>query len=171
MIEAKYAEIRDMVNRGTFRAVLKTELQYYANLITARYVLAIKSDEYKEERYKARYVAGGHSDIMKDYLVHGAQTIQCKSALIILVVAKIKGFRIWVVSVKLAYLQYDKQLIRKIFITNPAPEFDLLSEECLELLKPFYGLADSGDEWHLTLDDHVQLDLNMTPTITDPSLY
>ena len=49
MIEAKYAEIRDLVNRGTFRAVLRTELPDGANLITARYVLAIKSDEDKEE--------------------------------------------------------------------------------------------------------------------------
>ena len=77
---------------------------------------------------------------------------------IILVFAKIKGFRIWVVDVKLTYLQSDKPLMRKIFITNPAPEFDLSHEECLELLKPIYGLADSGDELHRTLDDYVQID-------------
>ena len=70
MIEAKYAEIRDLINRGTFRAILRTELPYGANLIIARCFLAIKSDEDKEERYKARYVAGGNLDIMKDYLVH-----------------------------------------------------------------------------------------------------
>ena len=70
--EAKYAEIRDLVNRGTFGTVLKTELPYGANLITARHVISIKSDEDKEERYKARYVFGGHLDIMKYYLVHGA---------------------------------------------------------------------------------------------------
>ena len=140
-------------------------------MITARYVLAIKSNEDKEERYKARYVAGGHLDIMKDYLVHGAQTIQCVSVRITLVIAKAKGFRIWVVDVKLAYLQSDKPLIRKIFIRNPAPEFELTPEQCLELLKPIYGLADSGDQWHSTLDDYIQNDLNMTPTIIDPSLY
>ena len=42
-----------------------------ANLITARYVLGIKSKKDKEERYKARRDAGGHLLIMKDYLVHG----------------------------------------------------------------------------------------------------
>ena len=70
MIEAKYAEIRDLIKRGTFRAVLRAELSDSANLITSRYVLAIKSEENKEERNKARYVAGGHLGIMKDYLVH-----------------------------------------------------------------------------------------------------
>ena len=82
---------------------------------------------------------------MKDYLVHGAQTIQCLSARIILVVMKIKRFRIWVVHVKLAYLQSDKSLIRKIFITNLAPQPELSPEEGLEHLKSIYGLADSGD--------------------------
>ena len=101
MIEAIYAEIQDLVNRGTFQAFLRTELPDGANLITARYVLSIKSEENKEERYNAIYVTGGHLDIMKDYLVHGAQTIQYVSLNIILVVAKIKGFHIWVVDFKL----------------------------------------------------------------------
>ena len=85
-------------------------------------------------------------DIMKDYIVHGTQTIQCVSIRIIFVVAKIKGFRIWVVDVKFTYLQSNKPLIRKIFITNPASEFKLSPEVCLKLLKPIYGLADSEDE-------------------------
>ena len=97
-------------------------------------------------------------DIIKDYLLHGAQTIQCVSVRIILVVAKIKCFRIWVVDVQLAYPQSDKQLIRKIFIKNPAPKFELSPEDFLELFKPIYGLADSGDERHRTLDDNVQID-------------
>ena len=42
---------------------------------------------------------------------------------------------------------------------------------CLELLKPIYELADSGDQLHETLDDHIQIDLEMTPTIIDPFLY
>ena len=86
-------------------------------------------------------------------------------------IAKEKGFRLWFVEVKLAYVQSEKSLIRKIFITNPAPELDLSPHEYLELLKPTCGLADSGDQWHKTLDDHIQIDLEMTPTIIDPSLY
>ena len=105
-----------------------------------------KSDENKEERYKARHVAGGHLDIMKDYLVHGEQTNKCISVHIIPVVPKIKGFCIWVVDVKLAYIQHDTPIIRKIFITNPASEFQLSPEECKEVLKNLYALADSLDE-------------------------
>ena len=147
MIEAKYAEIRGLF-KGNFRAVLRTELRNRANLITARYVLYIKSDEDKEERYNARTVAGEHLNIMKDYLLHSTQHIQYVSVRIILVVVKIKGFRKWVVDVKLAYLQSDKPPIRRMFITNPAPEFKLSPEECLELFKSIYGLAEPRDEWY-----------------------
>ena len=130
-IEAKYVEIRDLLNRSTFRAVLSTELPEGANLTKARYNLAVKSDKNKEERYKARYGTREHLHIMKDYLVHGVQTIQCVLARIILVVARISDFRIWVVDAKLAYQQFDKPLSRNIFITIPAPEFELSPEECL----------------------------------------
>ena len=59
MMDAKYAKIRDLINRGTFRAVLRIELHECENMITTRYVLRIKSNEDKEERYKAIYVASG----------------------------------------------------------------------------------------------------------------
>ena len=54
---------------------------------------------------------------------------------------------------------------------NLLPEFELSAEDCLELLKPVFDLAESGDEWHITLDYHVQIDLKMTPTIIHPSLF
>ena len=64
-------------------------------------------------------------DIMEDYLVQNAQTIQFVPVRIILVVAKIKGFRIWAIDVKLTYPQSEKPLTRKIFIRNLEPEFEL----------------------------------------------
>ena len=77
-----------------------------------------------------------------DYLVHGAQTIQCVSVRLILAKAKEKGFRISVEDVKLAYLQPNELLNGKIFIKNPASESELSSEEVLEFLKPIYGMKD-----------------------------
>ena len=50
MIEAKYAKILDLANSSTYRAVFRAELSHGANCITTRHVLAIKSDDDKEER-------------------------------------------------------------------------------------------------------------------------
>ena len=58
--------------------------------------------------------------------------------------AKVKGLRLWNMNVKIAYAQSDKPFIRKIFIINPALELELSPDECLEILKPIYGLVDSG---------------------------
>ena len=99
MKEAKYVEIRELINRDSFRAVLRIELPDSANLRTARSILAIKSDEGKEERYKAKYVADEKLDSMKDYLVRGAQPIQYVLVRIILIVAKVKVLRIWLADI------------------------------------------------------------------------
>ena len=49
MIEAKYAEIRNLVDIGTFRAVLQTEFPDGVNMITARYILSIKYNKDQED--------------------------------------------------------------------------------------------------------------------------
>ena len=49
IMETKYAKKRDLINTDSFRAVLRTELPDGANLITARYVLAINFDEKKRD--------------------------------------------------------------------------------------------------------------------------
>ena len=50
MIKAEQDEIRDLVSRGKFKAVIRTELPDSANMITARYVMATKSKEDKVDR-------------------------------------------------------------------------------------------------------------------------
>ena len=72
---------------------------------------------------------------------------------------------------KLTYLQSSEPLERKIYITKSAPEFNLSSNEALLPLKPLYGLSDSGDLWHVSLDIHMKKDLKMKSMIADPVLY
>ena len=83
---------------------------------------------------------------MKDYLVHCAQPIELVSASEILIAALIKDFCICITDVKLAYLQSDTLLTKKIFISSPVSESKLSSGEFLEFFRPTYGLLDSEDE-------------------------
>lgn len=171
MTEAIRSEVRDLLKRGTFKVILKEELPGGANALTARFVLSIKSSADGETKCKARYVIGGHRGILKHYMVHGAQTLQASSARLLIALASICGFEVWSSDVKLAYLQSTEPLRRRVFISNPAPEFELDPRECFELLKPLYGLCDAGDLWHQTLNKHLINDLHLEPTRCDPSLY
>ena len=52
IMEAKHAEMRDLVNGGTFHSFFRTELPNGENMISERYALAIKSDKDKENDTK-----------------------------------------------------------------------------------------------------------------------
>ena len=134
-------------------------------------MLVIKSEAKGKAIFKDCYVIGGQKDSLKSYLVHGSQTLHIASIRLLLELASILRFKVWSTDVKLAYLQSSVPLERKIYITKPAPEFRSSSDEALLLLRPLYGLSDSGDIWCITLDNHMQHDLAMTKIITGPVLY
>ena len=136
-------EVQNLLKRGTF----KEELADGANALTARFALSIKSTVDGEIKYKTRYVIGGHRDVLKHYLVHGVQTLQASSVPLLFALACAHGFDIWSSDVKLAYIQSTEPLFRRVFINNPAPQFELGHSECFELLILLYGFCDAGDLW------------------------
>ena len=102
MRSAIRTEIRDLLRRGTFKVILNEKLPDGANALTARFVLAIKSSADGDVKYKARNVIGSHRDVLKIYLVHGAQTLQGSSVWLILALASMYSFNISSSDVKLA---------------------------------------------------------------------
>ena len=105
MSEAISAEVSNLEERGTFKVMRTSELPDDANLLTARFVMSIKTDAQGIERYKARYVVGGHRDSMKNYLVHGSQTLQKPSCRLLLALASMREFDVRLTDVELAYVQ------------------------------------------------------------------
>ena len=74
--------------------VLKEVFPDGVNTLICRFVLAIKSKDTDEIKSKARYVIDGHKDVMKDYLMLGAQTLQASSVWLIILIASIFRFQI-----------------------------------------------------------------------------
>ena len=87
MAAAIKEEVRDLLRRGTFKVILSEEIPDVANVLTARYVLAIKSKADGSIKFKTRYVIGGHKDILKHYLVHGAHTLWTQSVRVMIALA------------------------------------------------------------------------------------
>ena len=68
-------------------------------------------------------------------------------------------------------MQSEKLISRPISIKNFVPEFELSTEKALQLLKPLYGLSESGDLWFEILDAHHRKELGMKTLRCDPALY
>lgn len=173
MQDAKRKELSGLAERGTFEIVCREGIEKGAqrpNIMGGRFVLSIKNFGTGKETYKARFVVQGHTDAEKDLLVHNSTTLQKSSIRSLIAIAAISGMRLWTQDISQAYLQSARKLIRDIYI-RPSKEFKLNYNQLLKLLKPLYGLSESGDYWHETFFKHVHEDFAMTPTAGDLSFF
>ena len=168
--EAKAKEIKGLIDRGTWKVVSTHDLPQDANIMGGRFVLAIKNEGTKDEVYKARYVVQGYRDKMKTSLVHDSATSRQISTRILVGLAAIFGFRLFSTDVTQAYLQSSSDLMREVYI-KPGKEFNLRPNEILKLLRPLYGLADSGDYWGATFSKHITEDLGMRSCVGDSAMF
>ena len=151
MGEAKKKEIRHLLQRGTFKVILKEEVPPDLDVLPGRFVLAIKFSIDSKTKYKARDVIGGHRDKLKELMVHSTATLQPQSVRMCLALAAIFGFDIWTADIRQAYLQASEPISREIFMKRASPEFELSHDQCLQVLRPLYVLRDAGDLWHTNL--------------------
>lgn len=168
--EAKAKEIRGLIDRGTWKVVFRREVPHGANIMGGRFVLAIKEGGTDKELYKARYVVQGFRDKMKTSLVHDSATSRQASARVLVGLAAAFEFELFSTDVTQAYLQSATPLQREVYI-KPGKDFGLGSDKLLKLLRPLYGLADSGDYWGATFSQHITKELGMEPTIGDSAFF
>lgn len=88
----------------------------------------------------------------------------------LLSIAALFEFNVWSQDVIQAYVQAAEKIMGEIYII-PTKDFKLSKDVLLKLLKPLYGLCDSGDSWHSTFTQHLKDDLLMTPTLSDSELF
>lgn len=168
--EANRKEIKGLLEKGTWKVVLKREVPADAKMLSGRFVLTVKNANTDEEVYKARYVVQVHRDKEKKFLVHDSTNLRQRSNRLLVAIAAIFSFRIWSHDVRKAFLQSAEKLTRKVFL-KPSKEFELSEGQLLELLKPLYGLSDSREYWNRTMTNHLKRDLDMKPLDGDLSLF
>jgi Reverse transcriptase (RNA-dependent DNA polymerase) len=161
--DAKRAGLLSLIDRGTFRLLVKDDPVDKPNVVPSRFVPAIKTKDGKDV-LKARFVLGGHRDRDKNKLVHST-TFKQSSVRLALASVAIMGFDVISADVIQAYLQSARDLKRKVFVKPSC--IDLDPDELLQIMKPLYGLADSGDYWAQTVVHHHLADLRMTQATGD----
>ena len=168
--EAFAKELAGLIDQGVFKVVIEEELRDDPNVLGAWFILCIKDINTGNEKFKARFIVQGHTDSEKEVLLHPSPTISQRSIRLLVALAAIHGFRLCTQDVTQAYLQSALKLSRDIYLKAPK-EFGLASNELLKLLKPLYGISDSGDYWHERFKLHLRKDLLMKQTDGDLALW
>lgn len=160
-----YKETQDVIERGTFKAVLMKDFPENSNIIPLRFVLTLESTEVGEVKCKLRYVTCGN------LMVHTSTTVQASSSRFLFALASFLSLDIWSADVTQAYLQSSSPLMRDVFIRNPVEDFNLGPDEVLQLVKPLYRLSESNNMWNETLGKHLREDLGMRTLKSYLALY
>ena len=172
--KTKQFEVNGLIERGTFETVNSNGLGKDANVLGSRFVCTLKKKGTDGEKPKARYVAQGHRDKEKPYIVHNITTLMQSSVKIVVSTSAVMNFRTFSHDVTQAYLQSDDELSQEIYLRPKREDlkfFGIQDRQLLRLKRALYGVTDAGDYWGVTFDRHVKQDLKMQPIETDPSLY
>ena len=159
------------MDRGAFTVVDRDTIPPGATIFPCRFVLAIKSSELLKALHKARLVIGGHLDKLKAMLFHSAETVQSPTIKLVLTLANMLDFRIWLTDIIQAYLQSLHKFGRAIFITKIPAVFGLKPHQFHKVEKPTCGLSEAGDHWHSRLEGHHREDLQMQPLKSDAAVF
>ncbi len=84
--------------------------------------------------------------------------------------AAIMGFDVRTEGISQAYLQSSSELLPEVYL-KPNRQIKIPAGYKLKLLRPLYGLADSGDYWHATFAQYLTHDLGMNDLSSDMSLF
>ena len=136
----------------------------------AQGLLALKHFNTCREKKKARLVALGHRDKLKDYILSGSPTLMRYSMRILLCLASCYDLIVYSRDVKQAYLQSDTPFQRDVFIRIPEGYEETEKDFVLKVQKPLYGLKESGSYWFDTYSNFFENSMRMTPLLLDPCM-
>lgn len=166
-------EIDGLNDRGTFRKLNECDLPKDAKVVRGRIVWTFKNVGTAEEAPKARFVAQGHRDQAKLFVVRNLVTLRQRSRRILVFTAANLGQRPFSDGITQAYLHSEESYTRRIYF-RPRPAvrhlLGLKERELLLLLRPLYRIFDAGDDWHATLINYVEADHSMTPLSSDQAM-
>lgn len=74
MFAARRSEIKNLLNRGTFKFILKEDIPPNEIILPVRFFSSIKSTSDGKIKHKANFVIGGHRDKFKKFMLHFSQT-------------------------------------------------------------------------------------------------
>lgn len=98
-------EIYELQRRKCFEIIKYDELDKSANFQSSCFVLTLKSTGTPNKHAKATLVAQGHRDVEKPCIIRDSTTLKQCSLSLILTLASITGYRLWLQDVDQAFIK------------------------------------------------------------------
>ena len=118
-------------------------------------------------RRKARFVAGGHTTEVPDYLITYSSVVSRDSVRIALTIAALNGLKVMACDIQNAYLTAD---CREKIWTIAGPEFGSEAGTIFIVRKALYGLKSAGAAFRSLLADTL-METGYQPTKADPDVW
>jgi hypothetical protein len=158
-------EILALVANGTWEEFI---LPKGANLVSTRWVFTIKTKDGKIERFKARLVARGFSQVLgKDYNETFAPTVRMDTLRLFLAMVAKRDLECSQFDIKNAFT--ESHLKEEIYLAPPEG-VAVKKGHVLHALRSLYGLKQAGRDWSLLLKEELKK-MVFTQSLADPCLY
>lgn len=143
--------------RSAFQEVDVASLPRDANIITSHHFFGIKYDGQTEKlKLKCRMVPHGNKDQDKDLIRKDSATAQFPAIRLVFSTAVILGLDIASLDIKSAYLQAGRLSRERPVYVRPPKGWTSSWRTVWKLLKPAYGLVDSGRLWQLAIEEFLR---------------
>ena len=161
------AELTSIRDHETFVKVNKPDA--HINIVSCKWVFAVKVKDGIVIRFKARLVARGFSQQYGvDYEETYSPVLKYKTLRILLSIVCIRDLTLELMDVQTAYL--NAPLKETVYMAQPEGFEEGGSNVVWLLKKALYGLKQSGREWHAHINDFV-LTLGFTRLVSDTCVY
>lgn len=168
-------EINDLIASGVFRFEKYNPNVHGRDIFRSRMVNEIKGKNTNSPYEKSRLVIQGYNDNGKQAILTQSPTIQRASQRLILALApsliKDYAFQMALRDITQAYTQSTTELQRLIVARLPKQiQHHYPEKTVMVVVKPLYGIAESGNHWFATYFKHHREKLRLMTSTYDPCL-
>ena len=168
-------EIEALLSNQTFRFEAYDKDIHQGRIFRSRLVREIKAKNTESPYEKSRLVIQGFGDKGKEAILTQSPTIQRASQRLILALTptlcKDFGLKLALRDITQAYTQSTTKLNRTILATPPKEIANKYPKDTvMVVVKPLYGVAESGTHWWVTYSKYHKEKLRMDTSTYDPCL-
>ncbi|KAI0992684.1 hypothetical protein K3495_g15501, partial [Podosphaera aphanis] len=168
-------EMDSLLEKGVFEFVHREAKEIGdTRIFGSRMVDEVKGKGTATPYEKSRLVIQAFNDQGKKTVLTQSPTIQRVSQRLILAIAPslaIRGIRLFSRDITQAYVQSKSKLARPIYASPPREMGDYFPRnKILKIIRPLYGIPESGTHWFKTYHNHHLQNLEMQTSTYDPCL-